>query len=115
MNIFAPIKKSPICTKVLLDAYSLLRDLLNGECNDDICPHMKINFGMRGFYTDDIKWFKYRGKRQTLMCSFCTKNWFLSGSGCPCTSGELDPEEVFLRLDEVIYLLQEKLNKEYSS
>jgi hypothetical protein len=109
--IIKPIPKSLINTKVLLDAYVYLREISNGICCEE-CPRESIKF--RDTQKIGIK---YRRKRMQLFCSFCWLNWDCynySFLPCPCHAN-LIPKEIFLRLDEVINQLEEKLKKEFSS
>lgn len=100
------IPKSLINTKVLLDAYTNIREILNGKCNEDVCPHWDINFAIKSHMISN--------KRTRLFCEFCITSWDIEYRYCPCHSN-LTVKDVFLRLDEVIHLLEERMKKEYSS
>jgi hypothetical protein len=109
------IPNTLISTKVLLDAYTELRDQLNGKCGE-VCPihcvsYMQAPKRISTFYM--FSYDSYTTKRKDLFCSFCERCWNIVEDDCPCNS-HLSRKEVFLRLDEVIDELQTKLKKEYS-
>lgn len=120
------IPNSLISTKVLLDAYTNLRDQLNGKCHKNVCPHYDIRYFLelipshnknrikyyyltRSFGSD---FWNYRIHRQEIFCIFCQQSQYTDF--CPCKN-DLDEEDIFLRLDEIIDQLEEKIKKEFSS
>jgi hypothetical protein len=106
--------KSLISTKVLLDSFVHLRDLLNGKCNENTCPHIEIRFGLNFVERGG----QYNSTRAKVFCQFCIDEWNTDNGEayiCPCKNKLLTPFAIFLRLDDVIDELTEKLNKEYSS
>jgi hypothetical protein len=117
------IRNRHLNTKFLLDAYTLLRDSLCGCCDTETCPQELVRFG--NYYninevhvTKTLKGMVRRGNRlrsrNNVFCTFCQLN-FYSSQSCPCLNRDIDKGDLFERLDEVIFLLKQKLKKEYSS
>jgi len=93
-------------TKIVLDTFQELRRELKGKCGNS-CPKFILNHSAK--------------KRSNIFsfCEICKKEFsFIACKdlfyNCPCLR-ELNPEELFLRLDEFIEELKQKLLKEYSS
>lgn len=117
------MKKLPetlINTKILLDGYTELREQLNGQCSESLCPKDLIDWS---YGQNEIGLSRRQRRRLLSFCFFCKSAWNSPNHKpfshrvippCPCCS-TLTAYQVFTRLDEVIYLLQEKLKKEYSS